>query len=275
MNPWIETIGVVLIAFGGIALGRLLSGLRRGYRALGYILPLLLITILAIAEHTNYLNSMPLLFRITAGRLRFVILSVAITVGLTTPLARLSHKCQRYIICILMAVFIACFCVFPFLAPALLRDHLSNLATRVDHDGICYQSEVYTCGPAAAVTALRRLGLPGQEGEIAVLSHTSPVTGTLPWCLYTALQDRYSDNGLECQYRQFDSVGQLKSGDVVLAVIKTALFLDHCVAVLEVSDRMITIADPALGKMLMSHEQFEKIWRYSGIVLKRETAQEI
>ena len=132
-----------------------------------------------------------------------------------------------------------------------------------------------TCGPAAAVTALRKLGLRAYEGEIAVLSYTSPVTGTLPMCLYTALQNRYKDEGLECEYRQFDSIEQLNNGSVTLVVTRSAIFSDHCVAVLDVSDKMVTIADPGFGKRLMSHEQFKKIWRFSGIVLKRDISHKI
>jgi len=48
---------------------------------------------------------------------------------------------------------------------------------------------------------------------------------------------------------------------------------DHCIAVLEVSDEAITVADPASGKRLLSYKQFEEIWRFSGIVLKRDSAQ--
>jgi hypothetical protein len=51
---------------------------------------------------------------------------------------------------------------------------------RVDGDGVCRQSSHYTCGPASAVTVLRKLGLPAEEGEIAILSHTSALTGTEP-----------------------------------------------------------------------------------------------
>jgi len=35
------------------------------------------------------------------------------------------------------------------------------------------------------------------------------------------------------------------------------------------------VADPLAGTKLMSHEQFEKIWRFSGIVLERERTQSI
>ncbi|GAI31450.1 unnamed protein product, partial [marine sediment metagenome] len=143
----------------------------------------------------------------------------------------------------LMVMVVVWFSVLPFLVPALIRGYLANLATRVDSNGICFQSTDYTCGPAAAVTALRKLGLSAHEGELAILSHTSPVAGTLPWCLYTALQNRYSAEGLRCQYRRFDSVGQLKHAGVTLVVVRDTLLSDHCVAVLEVSDRRVTVAD--------------------------------
>jgi predicted double-glycine peptidase len=174
-----------------------------------------------------------------------------------------------------MAVVVAWFSVLPFLVPALIRDNLLSLKTRIDSNGVCFQSTDFTCAPAAAVTALTKLGLPAHEGEIAVLSHTSPVAGTLPGCLKTALTNRYGDYGLRCQYRSFESLNQLKDAGITLAVVRDAFLSDHCVAVLEVLDRMVVIADPVTGRQLMSHEQFEQIWRHIGIVLKRDDTQSI
>ena len=275
MNPWLEIIGVVIIALLGVVLGRMFSRLKGPYWIVGYFLSILLIAMLVIVRRIDALAFAPPFIWIAAGRVKFVILSLAIAMGLTTPRSRLPYKREKLMVCILIVVFVACFSVLPFLVPALIKGRLSNLVTKVDPDGICYQTRDYTCGPAAAVTALRKLGLPAQEGEIAVLSHTSPIIGTLPWCLYTALQNRYGADGLKCQYRRFDSIAQLRNAGLTLAVVKDAFLLDHCVAVLEVSDRMVTIADPVLGRILMSHKQFEKIWRFSGIVLKRDFAQSI
>jgi len=275
MNAWLETIGVVLVALLGIALGRAFSSFRRPYWTLGYFLPFLLIAMLVITRYANWLSFVPPFSWVTAGRVRFVILSLAVTMGLTTPLSRLPRKCEELTVCILMAVVVVWFSVLPFLLPVLIRDHLRNLNTTLDSNGICFQSIDYTCGPAAAVTALRKLGIPAHEGEIAVLSHTSPVVGTLPRCLCAALQNRYSVDGLKCRYRHFDSLVQLRDAGITLAMVRDAFLLDHCVVVLGVSDRMVTVADPVLGKVSMSHKQFEKIWRFSGIVLKRTTTQRI
>ncbi len=275
MNPWIETIGVILVALSGVLLGRLFSRFRKPYWTWGYFVPCILIAMLVLARFNNALPFVPPFSWVTAGRTRFIILALGVTMGLTTPLSRLPRKCEKVIICILMGVVVTWFSVLPFLVPALIKNDLSNLKTTVNSNGICYQSTDYTCGPAAAVTALRRLGLSAREGEIAVLSHSSPVAGTLPACLRTALQDRYGADGLKCQYRYFDSITQLRNAGITLAVVRTGFMSSHCITVLEVSDYMVTIADPVVGRMLMSHEQFEKIWRFAGIVLKRESTQSI
>jgi predicted double-glycine peptidase len=195
--------------------------------------------------------------------------------GLTVPLSRLPYKFEKLIVCLLMAGFVAWFSVLPFLMPALIKDRLSNLQTKFDKNGVCRQTTDYTCGPAAAVTALRKLGLNATEGELAVLSYSSPVTGTLPSCLSAALQDRYSAEGLSCRYQHFDSIAQLKKAGITLALVKEALFMNHCIAVLEVTDNAVTVADPVTGTRLMPYEQFEKIWRFSGIVLQRNPLKSI
>lgn len=275
MGPWLETIGVVLVAVSGIVLGRMFSALRKPHWTWGYFLPLLLIAILVAARCSGALGFVPPFSWLAAGRVKFVIIALAVTMGLTTPLSRLPNKCERVLIYTLMIVVVAWFSVLPFLAPALIKDHLSNLKTVISSDGICLQTKDYTCGPAAAVTALTELGLPAQEGEIAILSYTSPVTGTLPYCLYNALKSRYSADGLKCQYRRFDSIGQLKQAGITLAMVKDTFLRDHCVAVLAVSDEMVLVADPVTGRRAISLERFEKIWRFSGIVLKRAPSSSI
>lgn len=274
MNPWLETIGIILVALLGVFLGKVLSRPRKAaYWIAGYSFSFLLILFLVITRYSNSLAFVPPFVWITAGRVKFVIFSLAVTMGLTTPLSRLPYKFEKVAICILMVVVVVWFSVLPFLVPALIQGQLANLTTLLDSNGICFQTTGYTCAPAAAVTALRKLGLPANEGEIAILSHTSPVAGTLPGCLQAALQNRYGDEGLRCQYRRFDSIAQLKDAGLTLAVVKSAFLSDHCIAVLEVSDRMITVADPVSGKRLLSHKQFEEIWRFSGIVLKRDSTQ--
>lgn len=275
MNPWFETAGVITTALLGIIIGKVFSSFRKPYWIIGYSLPLILIAILAASRYSDSFGFVAPFCWLTAGRIRFVVLSLAVTIGLITPLSRLPHKFEKFIICVLMAIVVVWFSVLPFLVPALIREDLSKINTRVSVEGICFQSKDYTCGPAAAVTALRRLGLVAEEGEIAILSHTNPMTGTLPLSLCDALRERYGEEGLKCLYRRFDDISQLKEAGLTLVVLKDAFLSDHCVVVLDVSDRKVTIADPVLGRRSISYEQFKKVWRFSGIVLscdsKRDT----
>jgi predicted double-glycine peptidase len=275
MNPWLETMGVVLIALFGVFAGRACSRFRKPWWVLGYILPSVLIAMLAMVRFNNTLYFVSPFSWIAVGRVRFVVLSLAVSMGLTVPLSRLPYKFEKLIVCFLMAGFVIWFSVLPFLVPALIKNRLSNLQTKFDKNGICRQTTDYTCGPAAAVTALGKLGLRADEGELAVLSYSSPMTGTLPACLSSALQDRYSAEGLSCRYRRFDSIAQLKNAGITLALVREAFMMDHCLAVLEVSDDAITVADPVTGTRMMPYEQFEKIWRFCGIVLQRNPLQSI
>ncbi|HUT29328.1 MAG TPA: cysteine peptidase family C39 domain-containing protein [Sedimentisphaerales bacterium] len=273
MNPWLETLGVILVAAAGIGLGRTFSVLRKPYWVLGYILPAVLICALIAVRCTSSLAFVPPLLWMTAHRAKFVILAFAVTTGLTTPMSRLPRKFEKCVICALMVVVVVWFSILPFLVPAFIKDDLSNLRMRFDSNGICFQTTNYTCAPAAAVTALQKLGLHAHEGELAVLSHTSPIAGTLPGCLEAALQNRYGADGLKCRYRHFNSLDELRSAGITLAVVRDAFLSDHCVAVLGVSDQAVILADPIAGKQLMSHRQFESVWRFTGIVLKRDVAQ--
>lgn len=275
MNPWFETAGAILIALLGVFLGKVFSGLRKPWWLVGYLLPFVLIVMLALARCNNALYFVRPFCWVAVGRIRFFTLSLAVSMGLTVPLSRLPRKCEKLIVCFLMAVFVIWFSVLPFLVPALIKNRLAHLTTRFDSDGICLQTTGFTCGPAAAVTALEKLGLSADEGEIAVLSYSSPVVGTIPNFLCSALENLYGAAGLKCRYRRFNSIEQLKSAGVTLAVVKDAFLLDHCLAVLKVSENTITVADPVTGMRLMPLKQFEKIWRFSGIVLERESLQKI
>ncbi len=275
MNPWLETIGVILVALLGSAIGTVLSSSRKHYWVTAYFLSLGIITAMAAARFSNYLTFRAPFYWLIAGRTKFVIMSLTVTMGLSALLSKLPRRCEKILTYVLMTLVVSWFCVLPFLVPALIRDELANLSTRLDSNGVCLQSKPYTCAPAAAVTALRKLGIKAQEGEIAVLSHTSPVAGTLPMCLYSALQSRYGGDGLRCEYRYFDSLEQLKNAGVTLAMVKDAFLNDHCVAVLNVSDKKVIVGDPEVGRMLLTYKQFEKMWRFSGIVLSRDTRENI
>jgi hypothetical protein len=195
MNLWLGAAIAVACSFAGVALGWRVSRVRRPYWIIGYLIPLALILGYAVASHFPPAMFVPPFSWFTMGMKKFAAFGFIATFLLTTPLSRIPQKRARIMIGVLMAVIVLCLSVGPFVAAVIDRPQLQRMATRLDTDGVCLQSSDYTCGPAAAVTALRRLGLPAEEGRIGILSYTSFQEGTPPDLLAAALEKEYGRTG--------------------------------------------------------------------------------
>lgn len=267
LSPWLESLVVVGIAVVAFLLGRWSSRLPKPYWIIGYLAPLAILLLYCTALFEPRVTMVPPLSWMLIGRTKFVCFNFVTTMVLSAPLSRLPQKRNRVMVCLLILV-LTSMSVVPFSAPAFNRTYLSGLKTRVDGEGVCRQSNAYTCGPAAAVTVLRKLGLPAEEGEIAILSHTSALTGTDPDVLAKVLQKRYATNGLRAEYRAFRNVQELRDAGLTVAVMSFNALQDHCVAVLGVETNRVIIADPLSGLSSSSIEEFEEKWQFVGIVLK-------
>jgi hypothetical protein len=268
LTPWFESLVVVLVALLAFLVARWFSRLPRRYWLIGYVLPLSLILLYCVAIFEPELAVVPPISWTMIGRSRFVCFNVITTMLLSAPLTRLPHKRNRVVVCVLIAVLTA-MSVVPFLAPAFNRRYLVSLKTRLDGDGVCRQSSEYTCAPAAAVTALRKLGLPAEEGELAILAHTSSLTGTEPDVLAKVLQKHYRTNGLTVEYRAFKNLDELSNACPAVAVMAFNALQDHCVAILGLHTNGVLVADPLTGLGVVPAEEFERKWLFAGIVLKR------
>ncbi len=269
MIPWLETAGVVLLGAAGVLAGRRFSRLPKPYWVLGYLAPFTLIVLIGLAYRFRGLEFVPPFRWLMAGRVEYALTALIGTMVLTTPLSRLPLSRDRIAVVILMVLVVFQVAAWPFLAPAFNQKQLAAIRTRIDSDGVCLQNTDYICGPAAAVTALRRLGFNADEGEIALGCNTSAAMGTPPDILCGTLQKHYGPEGLVCQYRLFQSLRELKQAGLTLALVKFALLLDHYVTVLDVTDQTITVGDPLNGKQMLSHDEFAKRWRFVGLTLKR------
>jgi predicted double-glycine peptidase len=271
MNLWLGSLIALLCALGGVFLGRWFSRLRPPYWTIGYFLPLVLVFAYALAFHFPAILFTPPFSWLMMGMRKFAVFGFVATLVLTTPLSRVPQKRIRILVWGLMAVIVFFMGVFPFIAPMMDRGQLSRLKTNLDRNGICLQTTDYTCGPASAVTALRKLGLPAEEGQIAILSGTSFQEGTPEDMLAEGLNRQYAAQGLSATCRAFHSVAELKQAGLTLAVIKYGFMVDHWVAVLEVTDTEVVIGDPLGGLDRLSYEDFAKKWRFIGVVIQRKT----
>ncbi len=264
---WLQTIGVFLLATAGWGLGRWFSKLKKPVWVLGYALLLVVLAFIGLSCYLPALESAAVFSWITAGRTEFALIAPPCAMLLTTPLSRLHRKTTKWLVYALLLVVVAYFAVLPFLLPAVMHDELIGLETVVDRNGVCQQRNGYTCGPAAAVTALRSIGLPAKEGELAVLAHTNPISGTPPDSLCNAIRKRYAGYGFGCEYRQFDSLTAFRGLEPAVAPVKHSFLVGHYVTVLKVSDSTITIGDPLAGLREIDHEEFNRMWRRRGLVL--------
>lgn len=158
-----------------------------------------------------------------------------------------------------------------FLAPALARTELAGLITSIDGNGVCLQRTEYTCGPAAAVTALRRIGFDAEEGDLALLAHCSMHTGTDPSDLAAAIDERFGIMGARTKSRPLGTLTELQQAGLALTVIKLDETVDHWVVVLKMDDREVHLADPLRGLWAESRADFERVWEHETIRIWRDT----
>ena len=267
MNPWLETAGVVLLAFCGVALAHGLSKLPQRFWISAWLLSLAVVCIFGVERYTIGLEFVPPFSWIAAGRTRYILAAFAGPILILTPAAKLPRHRDKIFLRIFTGLFLLGFVVMPFVLPALVRKELAALVTKIDPDGVCLQQTSYTCGPAAAVTGLHKLGLPGEEGQLAIWSQTSQF-GTTPDALADALRSHYGADGLEVRYQRFQKVADLKQRGITLAVVKYDFMVDHFVTVLGVTDHEVIVGDPLSGKTAYSYNEFSKLWRFCGITLK-------
>lgn len=139
----------------------------------------------------------------------------------------------------------------PFIKPVLHRLDPAQL-TDSWRDGVCLQSSVVTCGPAAAASILRSFGDEEiSERELAQESWTSE-SGTEAWHLARALRRR--------GYRvRFLAPKTLPNPADLPGILGTgAKRAGHFISILEISDSEIRFADPLRGMVTMTIHDFNK-----------------
>ena len=273
MNPWVESFGVLAVAAGGVLAGAWFSRLPRPWWVVGYILPLLVVILVAVGNRQPMFVLTPPISWLFLGHNRFAATAFVAAMVLTVPLGHLPQRRNRIAVTALIICVVCLTSIWPVLAPAFNRAQLAALTTQIDADGVCLQNTDYTCGPAAAVTALRKLGLSADEGEIAILARTSPTFGTPPDILAETLQKRYGDTGVICAYRGFKNLDELRQAGLTLTVVKYNLLLDHYVTVLSVTDEAVTVGDPLNGLTQLTPGEFMAKWCYQGVVIQRNQAK--
>lgn len=270
MVPIWQTLAVIGVAVLGAYAGRYFWRIKSMWWTVGYLIPLFFIAVIAVVRWVPYLEFVAPFSWLMAERTEYVLLAFTGTMILTVPLSRIKNPAQEFCIVLFTILQVLLIYVPIFLLPAFNMKRLAHNYTIIDKDKVCLQRENYTCGPAAAVTALWRFNIAAEEGELAILAKTTHYSGTPPDSLCAAINRKYGAKGVICKYEYFKSIDEIKGKEPVIAIIKYIFMVDHYVTILKVADDKVEIGDPLKGKIEMYREDFEKIWRKGGLTISRK-----
>lgn len=121
----------------------------------------------------------------------------------------------------------------------------------------CLQSTASTCGPASVATILRHFGISATEREIA-RSAFSYEGGTEAWYLARYVRSR----GLAAHF-VFGPTFSPEVGQPALVGVRLGR-AGHFIAVLEIHDNQVTVADPLGGETQMSLTEFRRNYEFTG-----------
>lgn len=263
---------LAVVALGGLGwmLGSRIS--RSGWWLLAFIGPMVAVAMVILGRRMIRLSFIWPISWVVRWEVNYLVMSFVVAMLFSTLAPRLLHRRQRILVIVLMTVMVVYYGVLPVAMPASVRGELERGTNKYDPQGVCLQTHPYTCGPAAAVTALGQLGVRAQEGKIGALAGTGPSVGTDPFKLAQTLEAMYGEKGLHAEYRMFKDVGELKPFVPVVAMIHGSFLRDHYVTVQDVTETGVILGDPEYGKVRLTREDFAEIWNNSGIVVGREKA---
>lgn len=264
----LQTLGLLVLAGLTARAGMRLSRMKR-FWLYGFCIPFVFVVMVVLFNRSPRLASRVPLAWLGKGRTEFILMSLCVPLLFGTLIPRLPKRRQKYFLSVLATAMVLYYTLPPFLEPALFRSRLEKLETWME-DGVCLQTTCYTCGPAAAVTALAQFDIPAEESSLAIEAKTSRRFGTSTEPLMAAIKRLYGQQGIQCRYRHFDSIEQMKDVCPVIAQVKYRFMVDHYLCVLEVHEDSVVVGDPLSGKADLAYEEFAEKWRNVGIVVQKK-----
>ena len=269
MSPWLEA----LLAGVGCGLSvwfcQRLARFPTPWWGVAYVVPLAIVICYGVFVRRPDWALFPVFSWILIGRWRYALVGMAVAGLLSTLRAKLPKPGDRRALVALTAVTLVYVTFWPVLAAAFNQGYLRSLETQIDHNGVCRQHTDYTCGPAAAVTALLRLHIRAEEGELALEAGTSTATGTPPDVLAAMLNRTFRQRGVVANLRRINDLDELKKCGLTLVILNYGILFDHWMCVLHVTDDAVIVGDPVSGRTRLSHAEFLRRFRRVGVMMSR------
>lgn len=136
--------------------------------------------------------------------------------------------------------------------------------TTVDTKDVILQDKDYTCGPAALSIVFQKLGIQATEDELAALARTTENGTTMQGLVEAAKAKGVNAVGMKLGINELKEnmiVHLMKDGEGHYAVVK------------EITANTIKLADPGLGNIELSLEEFREIYTGNALVINQTTNQ--
>lgn len=140
----------------------------------------------------------------------------------------------------------------------LFKDNWVANTSVIDDSDVILATSVYSCGPAALATLLKKLGIFTTESELAYLAKTDE-SGTSMFGLINAS----SSKGINA-YGYKLTIEQLEVGYIVILKINNC---NHFLVIENITNESYTLFDPNLGIIEMNFTQFSELFTRYTIVL--------
>lgn len=267
MQVVLPLTAVVLLGLLGGGIGFRIS--RTKFWPIGYLLPLVIIFLVILGRRSVVLSFYQPMEWITRISVTYWMMAWALPLLLVSLQLRLTKRGQKIALSFFLIVVLIYFSVLPALMPALARPQLARITNRYDYLGICIQSQEYTCGPAAAVNALRALHVSARESDLALTAHCGPLEGTDARELAQAINSLYGHHGIHAEYRYFSSLEELAQNQPAIVTIGVGLLVKHYITVIRISSDDILVLDPLLGRQFWSISDFRSQWNGAALVVTK------
>jgi predicted double-glycine peptidase len=136
-------------------------------------------------------------------------------------------------------------------------------------DGVCLQTQEFTCGAAAAATLLAQLGIRTDECEMSRLCGSTALTGTDEIAVCRALRVKLRDYGYSVALERPSPDRLERHLRPVMARMRSDAFRDHWVVLLAINDHVAILGDPQEGKTEIPAGDFYSAWRGTVVAVNR------
>lgn len=194
------------------------------------------------------------------------LMAILVPLMFTTLLPRLPRE-RRTFIAIVTSLLTINYALLPAACPLFVQPTLAATRTKINAEGICLQTTSYTCGPSAAITCLRTLGIQADEGPLAIAARSGPMVGTDPRFLARTLNRRFGDQGVRARCEHLSTLAAFPTP--AIAAMNMPLIGGHFIAVLEVTPTHLVIGDPYSGRYHMKRDDFLRDWTGITIAVQR------